>query len=44
LKRLGKSTLLARQISQHGGTLHCEGELVILKGKVAPYLEGTIRI
>ncbi len=45
-KRLGKAKLLARQISQRGGTLHCEeqGERVILKGKVAPYLEGTIRI
>ena len=45
-KRLGKPKLLARQISQRGGTLHCEeqGERVILKGKVAPYLEGTIRI
>lgn len=45
-KKLGKPKLLARQISQRGGTLHCEeqGERVILKGKVAPYLEGTIRI
>ena len=45
-KRLGKPKLLARQISQRGGTLHCEeqGERVILKGKVAPYLEGVIRI
>lgn len=45
-KRLGKPKLLARQISQRGGTLHCEeqGERVILKGKVVPYLEGTIRI
>jgi PhzF family phenazine biosynthesis protein len=45
-KRLGKPKMLARQISQRGGTLHCEeqGERVILKGKVAPYLEGVIRI
>ena len=45
-KRLGKAKLLARQISARGGTLHCEeqGERVILKGKVTPYLEGVIRI
>lgn len=45
-KRLGKPKLLARQISTRGGTLHCEeqGERVLLKGKVAPYLEGVIRI
>ena len=45
-KRLGKPKLLARQISQRGGTLHCEeqGERVILKGRVAPYLEGVIRV
>ena len=41
-----KPKLLARQMSPRGGTLICEeqGERVILKGKVAPYLEGTIRI
>jgi len=45
-KRLGKAKLLARQMSARGGTLICEeqGERVLLKGKVAPYLEGTIRI
>ncbi|MBP6014840.1 MAG: PhzF family phenazine biosynthesis protein [Alphaproteobacteria bacterium] len=45
-KRLGKPKLLARQVSQRGGTLQCEeqGERVLLKGKVAPYLEGVIRI
>lgn len=45
-KRLGKPKLLARQMSARGGTLVCEeqGERVLLKGKVAPYLEGTIRI
>jgi PhzF family phenazine biosynthesis protein len=45
-KRLGKAKLTARQLSARGGTLLCEeqGERVVLKGKVAPYLEGTIRI
>jgi PhzF family phenazine biosynthesis protein len=45
-KRLGKAKLTARQLSARGGTLLCEeqGERVLLKGKVAPYLEGTIRI
>jgi PhzF family phenazine biosynthesis protein len=45
-KRLGKAKMTARQLSARGGTLICEeqGERVLLKGKVAPYLEGTIRI
>lgn len=45
-KRLGKAKLLARQVSARGGTLICEeqGERVLLKGKVAPYLEGVIRV
>ena len=45
-KRLGKPKLLARQLSARGGTLICEeqGERVLLKGKVAPYLEGVIRV
>ena len=45
-KRLGKPKLLARQMSARGGTLICEeqGERVLIKGKVAPYLEGVIRI
>jgi PhzF family phenazine biosynthesis protein len=45
-KRLGKAKLTARQMSPRGGTLICEeqGERVLLKGKVAPYLEGVIRV
>jgi len=45
-KRLGKAKLNARQMSPRGGTLLCEeqGERVLIKGKVAPYLEGTIRV
>jgi PhzF family phenazine biosynthesis protein len=45
-KRLGKPKLTARQLSARGGTLICEeqGERVLLKGKVAPYLEGVIRV
>jgi PhzF family phenazine biosynthesis protein len=45
-KRLGKAKLLARQMSVRGGTLICEeqGERVLLKGKVAPYLEGVITV
>lgn len=45
-KRLGKAKLTARQLSARGGTLLCEeqGERVLLKGKVRPYLEGVIRI
>lgn len=45
-KRLGKAKLLARQMSARGGTLHCEeqGERVLIRGRVTPYLEGVIRI
>lgn len=45
-KRLGKTNLIARQVSARGGTLICEaqGERVLIRGKVAPYLEGLIRI
>ena len=45
-KRLGKAKLTARQMSERGGTLICEeqGERVLIKGKVVPYLEGIIRI
>jgi len=45
-ERLGKTRLLARQISPRGGTLHCElrGDRVTIAGAVATYLEGTIEI
>jgi len=45
-KRLGKSRLRARQLSARGGELFCEdrGERVAIGGRVAPYLEGVIRI
>jgi PhzF family phenazine biosynthesis protein len=43
-KRLGKSVLVARQLSARGGTLFVEdcGERVRIGGTVLPYLEGTI--
>lgn len=45
-KRLGKDMLSARQISARGGELVCEqrGERVVMRGRAAFYLEGTIRI
>ena len=45
-KRLGKAKLVARQVSPRGGTLYCEeqGERVVIRGRVAPYLEGKITI
>ncbi len=45
-KVLGKETLLARQLSARGGTVHCglEGDRVMLSGKAIPYLQGTISI
>jgi PhzF family phenazine biosynthesis protein len=44
--RLGKRTLHARQVSKRGGELFCEdlGDRVIIAGRAAPYLEGTIEI
>ncbi len=45
-RRLGKRTLHARQISARGGELFCEdlGERVIIAGRAAPYLQGTIEV
>lgn len=45
-KRLGKSTLHARQISQRGGELFCElrGERVLMAGAAVLYLEGHIQL
>lgn len=45
-KRLDKVTLNARQISARGGELVCEqrGERVIIRGRAAFYLEGTIKV
>jgi PhzF family phenazine biosynthesis protein len=45
-RRLGKRTLHARQVSPRGGELFCEdlGERVIIAGRAAPFLEGTIEL
>jgi predicted PhzF superfamily epimerase YddE/YHI9 len=45
-KRLGKSTLLARQISERGGVINCEyrGDRVIMGGTAVPFLEGVITL
>jgi PhzF family phenazine biosynthesis protein len=44
--RLGKTALVARQISKRGGTLWCKhrGERVTIAGTCAPYLEGWIDV
>lgn len=44
--RLGRTRLRARQISARGGALEVEhqGERVLISGRVAPYLEGRIRV
>ncbi len=44
--RLGKTRLSARQISARGGELEVEarGERVLISGRVAPYMEGRIRV
>jgi len=43
-ERLNRSTLLARQLSSRGGTLHCEaaGERVRVGGECVTYLRGEI--
>jgi PhzF family phenazine biosynthesis protein len=45
-KRLGKSKLHARQLSERGGELWCEvaGDRVLLKGKAVVTLEGSLLI
>ena len=44
--RLARKSLLARQISARGGTLHCEdrGSRVGIGGRAVLYMEGTVRI
>jgi predicted PhzF superfamily epimerase YddE/YHI9 len=44
--RIGKKTLLSRQLSARGGTLYCElqGERVQIGGHAVTYMEGTISI
>ena len=43
-RKLGKSELVARQVSRRGGTLWCSlaGERVIMRGRCADYLKGEI--
>jgi PhzF family phenazine biosynthesis protein len=45
-ERLGRSELVAHQLSARGGTVHCEvrGERVRLGGECALYLRGTIEV
>ncbi len=45
-KRLGKTKLSARQISARGGELMVEdrGGRTLISGRVAPYMEGRIRV
>jgi predicted PhzF superfamily epimerase YddE/YHI9 len=45
-KRLSKTRLSARQISKRGGelTVETKGERVLISGRVAPYLDGRIRV
>lgn len=44
--RLGKNTLVAMQVSQRTGTLHCrvEGERVFISGAAVQYLKGEIEV
>ena len=44
-KRLGQTTMLARQLSERGGELRCElaGDRVLIAGQAVTYLEGQVR-
>ncbi len=45
-KRLGKTAMVARQLSKRGGTLYCRnaGERVLIAGKACLYLTGDIHL
>ena len=45
-ERLGRSDLVARQLSARGGRLHCQlvEDRVLISGRVIPYLSGVIHI
>lgn len=45
-EKLGRSNLLAHQLSERGGVLKCElrGERVSIKGQVAFYMEGQVAL
>ena len=45
-ERLGKSEMLARQISKRGGLLHCayRGDRVSIGGSAVPFMEGVITL
>ena len=45
-RRLGKTTLKAKQVSERGGELFCElkGDRVVISGRAVKYLEGEIEI
>ena len=45
-KKLGKTELVARQISKRGGTLWCTdaGERVVMRGRCVDYLKGEISV
>jgi predicted PhzF superfamily epimerase YddE/YHI9 len=44
--KLGKTSLVARQVSARGGDLRCEmnGDRVVIAGNTAEYLRGEITI
>lgn len=44
--KLGKSSMVARQISKRGGTLRLEmtGDRVLISGPAAFYMEGSVRV
>lgn len=45
-EKLGKDTMIAKQLSKRGGTLYCEnlGDRVTIGGKAVLYLEGSINL
>jgi len=45
-ERMGKTEMVARQLSQRGGTLYCKqlGDRVEIAGDAVLYLEGTVKV
>jgi predicted PhzF superfamily epimerase YddE/YHI9 len=45
-EKLGKKKMMAKQLSQRGGTLYCEqkGERVIMGGHCVFYMKGVVEV
>lgn len=43
-RKLGKTTMMARQVSARGGDLRCQwqGDRVLISGQATTYMRGTV--